>query len=341
MKQTSFFVLKNLSKKYAAHIIGTGAYLPERTQHNAEFETFLDTNDTWIYERTGIKTRHLAAPEENTSDLALKAALKALKNAGLRAESIDLIIMATTTPDYPMPSTACVLQNKLGARNAACFDVQAVCSGFVYALSIATSFIQCGSAKNVLVVGAEILSRSLNYKDRNTCILFGDGAGAVVLRSSRKKGGVLSCCIGSDGSGWDNIFVPAGGTAEPASAESVRNDRHTMTMKGKKVFEFAVKILPDIVTKSCRLAGVSVDELSWFIPHQANHRIIKNAARRLNIAKEKILMNIHETGNTSAASIPIVLDENVQNKKIKSGDLLCFASFGSGLTYGASVVEWS
>lgn len=334
-------MVKGLNKKYAAHIAGAGAYLPERIQPNAEFESFLDTNDAWIRERTGIRSRHMAAAHENTSDLALKASQKALKHAGMRAENMDMIIMATTTPDYTMPSTACLLQHKLGARNAACFDIQAVCAGFVYALSVAVSFIQSGSAKNVLVVGAEILTRILNYHDRGTCILFGDGAGAVVLRASRKKGGVLSCCLGADGSGWNKIFVPAGGTAEPASEESVRNQKHTMTMKGKEVFEFAVRIIPDIVTKSCRLAGVGVDDLSWFVPHQANHRIIQSAARRLNMSEEKILGNIHETGNTSAASIPLVLSENAHRKKIKSGDLICLASFGAGLTYGASVVQWS
>lgn len=338
--KTCFFVLKSSKQKYSAHIAGTGAYLPERAQHNKEFESLLDTNDAWIIERTGIKTRHVAARNEATSDLALKASREALKNAGLHQEKINVIIVATTTPDYPMPSTACLLQHKLGAYNAACFDIQAVCAGFVYALSVAASFIQSGSAKNVLVVGAEVLSRILNYNDRNTCILFGDGAGAVVLRGSRKKGGVLSCCMGADGRGWDKILVPAGGSREPATRETVQENKHALTMKGKEVFEFAVKIIPDIVKKSCQLAGVGVNDLNWFIPHQANHRIIQSAARRLNIGDEKVLMNIQRTGNTSAASIPLVLSENVKKNKIKRGDLLCLASFGSGLTYGASVVQW-
>lgn len=341
MKQRPYFVLKPPKENYAAHVCGVGAYLPEKAMPNAAFEKFLNTNDAWITERTGIKSRHVAAPDEAASDLGVKAANKALKHAGIIPEKLNLIIVATTTPDYSMPSTACLIQNKLGAHNAACFDVQAVCAGFVYALSVAASFIQSGSARYALIVGTEVLTRVLNYDDRSTCILFGDGAGAVVLRASKKKGGVLSCCLGSDGKGWDNIMIPAGGSKTPATRETVQNKQHGITMKGREVFEFAVKIIPDIVKKSCRLAGIKVSGLDWFVPHQANGRIIQNAARRLHISGDKILMNIHETGNTSAASIPLVLSENARKNTFKSGDLLCLASFGAGLSYGASVVEWS
>ncbi|WP_168122318.1 beta-ketoacyl-ACP synthase III [Paenibacillus sp. HB172176] len=321
-------------------IIGTGKYVPERILTNQELEQMVETNDEWIVTRTGIKERRMAAAAEATSDLAFEASKKAIEAAGLTAKDIDLIIVATITPDMFFPSTACLLQDKLGAPQAAAFDLSAACSGFIYGLATATSMISTGLYKHVLVVGAETLSRITDYTDRNTCILFGDGAGAVVLGHVEEGRGFKSFELGADGSGGELLKVGGGGSRMPASAESLSEKQHFIHMAGNDVFKFAVRIMGSAAEEALAKAGISKEEIDLLVPHQANIRIIQSAMNRLRLSEDKAMINLHRYGNMSAASIPVALAEAVEQDRVKKGDCLVFVGFGGGLTWGASVLIW-
>ncbi len=321
-------------------IIGTGKYVPERILTNQELEQMVETNDEWIVTRTGIQERRLASSEQATSDLAYEASMKAIAAAGLTAQDIDLIIVATITPDMFFPSTACLLQDKLGAKQAAAFDLSAACSGFIYGLSVASSMISVGMYKHVLVVGAETLSRITDYTDRNTCILFGDGAGAVVLGEVPQDRGFKSFVLGADGGGGDLLRVNGGGSRLPASSETLADKQHYIYMAGNDVFKFAVRIMGSAAEEAVEKAGITKDEIDLLIPHQANIRIIHAAMNRLDLSEQKAMINLNKYGNMSAASIPVALAEAVEQNRIKEGDKLVFVGFGGGLTWGSSVLIW-
>lgn len=323
-----------------AGILGVGSYLPSKVVDNLYFENKMDTSDEWIRTRTGISERRIANEEEATSDLATKAALNAIKCANLNPQDIDLIIVATATPDMIFPSTACIVQDNIGATKAAAFDISVACSGFIYALSIAKQFIETEAYKNVLVIGAEVLSRVLDYNDRGTCILFGDGAGAVVV-SNVDEGGILSTYLGSDGKGKDVLNIPAGGSKLPASKKTVENNLHAIKMSGNDVYRFAVKIMGEASIKALQMANLETNNIDCLIPHQANIRIIEASAKRLKLDMSKVFVNLNKYGNMSAASIPVALDEAYKEGKIKKGDNVVLVGFGGGLTWGASVVNWS
>lgn len=325
---------------YPVGIIGTGKYVPERILTNQELEQMVETNDEWIVTRTGIKERRLASVEEATSDLALHASRKAITAAGLTAEDIDLIIVATITPDMFFPSTACLLQDKLGAKKAAAFDLSAACSGFIYGLATASNMIATGMYKHVLVVGAETLSRITDYTDRNTCILFGDGAGAVVLGQVEEGRGFRSFELGADGSGGDLLKVCGGGSRVPASEASISAKKHFIHMAGNDVFKFAVRIMGSAAEDALQKAGMTKEDIDLLVPHQANIRIINSALNRLNLSEEKAMINLDKYGNMSAASIPVALAEAVEHGRVQQGDCLVLVGFGGGLTWGASVLVW-
>ena len=317
--------------KYA-RIMGTGSYLPEKVVSNADLEKMVDTNDQWIQERTGIKKRHIAAETETTCDLAEKAARLAMQAADVGAEDIDMVIVATTTPDRVFPSTACLLQQRLDIHGGAAFDVQAVCTGFVYALSVAEKFIKTGSAKHVLVVGAETLSRIVDWSDRTTCVLFGDGAGAVVLGASDETG-ILSTHLHADGAYESLLTVPAGiseGYSHPAFIE----------MKGNEVFKMAVNTLGRIVDETLEANQLKKSDVDWLIPHQANIRIINATARKLKMSMDNVVVTVDEHGNTSAASVPMALDVAVRDGRIKRGETLLLEAFGGGFTWGSILVKY-
>jgi len=326
-------------QKYAA-IRGWGMYTPERVLTNAEMATFVDTSDDWIRSRTGIGQRHILADDETCATLATRAGRQALAQADLAASQLDLIIVATCTPDYLLPSTACLVQDALGATRAAAFDLGAVCSGFMYGLVTGSQFIQTGSYQNVLVIGAEALSRFLNFKDRTTCVLFGDGAGAAVLRANDSPAGVLSFVLNAQGSGAHLIKVPAGGSAAPGTRKTLAEEDFYIHMSGGEVYQYAVRTMSDDATTAVRQAGLTREDIHLVIPHQANIRIIEAVAKRLDYAMEKFFVNIDKMGNTSAASIPIALCEAVAAGRVRPGDNLLFVGFGSGLTSGATVVRW-
>lgn len=321
-------------------VLGTGKYSPERRLTNQELEQMVETNDEWIVTRTGIRERRIAAPDQATSDLAYEASLRALKAAGITADQLDLIIVSTVTPDMFFPSTACLVQEKLGAKNAAAFDLSAACSGFIYGLANASGFIAMGTYKYILVVGAETLSRITDYTDRNTCILFGDGAGAVVLGQVPEGRGFQSFKLGADGSGGPLINIPGGGSRLPATAESVTDRRHFLYMNGRDVYKFAVRIMGGAAEEALEMASLSKEDIDLFIPHQANIRIIQSAIERLDLPEEKCAINIDRYGNMSAASIPVALAEAVEEGRLKEGDCLVMVGFGGGLTWGASVLVW-
>lgn len=323
-----------------AGILGVGSYLPEKIISNFDLEKIMDTSDEWIRTRTGIKERRVADVNEATSDLATKAALNAIKDANLTPEDIDLIIVATITPDMIFPSTACLVQANIKATKAACFDLEAACSGFIYGMTVAKQFIETNTYKHVLVIGAEALSRILDYEDRSTAILFGDGAGAVVM-GSVNEGGVLSTNLGSDGNGKDYLNIPAGGSKNPASEETLKNRLHSVKMAGNDVFKFAVRIMQDASIKCVESANLDIQDIDYLIPHQANIRIIEASAKRLKLNMDKVYVNLDRYGNMSAASIPVALDEAYREGKIKKGDNIVLVGFGGGLTWGASVVRWS
>jgi 3-oxoacyl-[acyl-carrier-protein] synthase-3 len=314
-----------------SRIAGTGSYLPERVMTNADFAARLDTSDEWIRTRTGIAQRHIAEPAQASSDLALEASRRALDAAGVKAEEIDLIIVATSTPDFIFPSTACLLQAKLGIKGGAAFDVQAVCSGFVYALATADSFLKTGMAKKALVIGAEVFSRILDWNDRGTCVLFGDGAGAVVLVGGDTPG-IHASRLHADGSQVDMLCVP-GNVSRGAITGSP-----FLRMDGQGVFKFAVRVLEESARETVAAAGMELEDVDWLIPHQANVRILEATARRLGLPKEKVVVTVDHHGNTSAASVPLALDEFISTKKIKPGHRVLLQGVGGGFTWGSSMV---
>jgi 3-oxoacyl-[acyl-carrier-protein] synthase-3 len=324
-----------------AHIVGWGKYVPQRVLTNDDLSRMVDTSDEWIVTRTGIRERHLAEEGETTATMAVQAARQALDGAGIGPEKVDLIIVATATPDYLFPSTACLLQDALGARRAGAFDLAAGCTGFVYALGVAAAMIESGAVRTALVIGAETLSRITDWADRNTCVLFGDGAGAVVLQAGPDDGGVLATVLGADGSGSDLLMLPAGGSRHPASHQTVAERMHYIKMQGRDVFRFAVRVIPSATRQVLERAGLSLDDVSLFIPHQANGRIIESAVRDLKFPPEKVYNNLERYGNTSAASIPIALCEAVEEGRLKPGDVVVCVGFGAGLTWGATAVRWT
>ncbi|MCW3792239.1 MULTISPECIES: beta-ketoacyl-ACP synthase III [Paenibacillus] len=321
-------------------IIGTGKYVPEKILTNSDLEKMVDTNDEWIVSRTGIKERHIAAPDQATSDLAYEAAIKALESAGMTGSDLDLIIVATITPDSSFPSTACILQDKLGAKGAAAFDLSAACSGFVYGLASATSFIQSGMYNNALVIGADCLSRITDYTDRNTCVLFGDGAGAVVVGEVPEGRGFKAFDLGAEGAGGSLLQMEGGGSRLPATAETVENKKHYIYMNGREVFKFAVRVMGTATIEVLRKAGMERTDVDLFVPHQANIRIIQSAMQRLELPEEKVVVNVDKYANTSAASIPLALVEAAEEGRMKAGDTVLMVGFGGGLTWGASVLVW-
>ncbi|MCL5291090.1 MAG: ketoacyl-ACP synthase III [Actinobacteria bacterium] len=324
---------------FRAVITGTGVSLPKRILTNRELESMVDTDDEWIKTRTGIEERRLVEPDENVSDMAAEAGVLALKEAGIEVSDLHLIVLATSSPDMIMPSAACMTQAKLGATCPA-FDVMAACSGFVFGLSVGAQYIESGSFKNVLVIGSDALTRHLDWEDRRTCVLFGDGAGAVVLTRSNGEHGVLASYLASDGRGADLLKIPAGGSASPGSEKTLARRDHCIKMNGHEVFKFAVRAIPDAVEKALTGAGLEPKDIDYLIPHQANRRIIDAAAERLDIDLTKVVVNIERYGNTSTASIPIALDELNREGRLREGDVLVFVGFGAGLTWGANVVRW-
>lgn len=329
-----------MTRVLRSRIIGTGSYLPERVMTNAEIEEMVDTSDQWIVERTGIRERRVAAPSQATSDLAVAAATAALEAAGVRAHDVDVIIVATATPDMLFPATACLVQARLGSTRAFAFDLSAACTGFLYALSVADQYIRSGAARTVLLVGAEVLSRVIDWTDRTTCILFGDGAGAVVLRAEQGDRGVLSTHLHADGALWDFIHVPGGGSRHPPSEDALVRRLQFLRMKGSETFKVAVRTLEETAGEALKANGLSIVDVRWFVPHQANRRIIEAVGARLGLPDDRVVVNLARVGNTSAASIPIALDEAVRDGRITRGDLLLFAAFGAGLTWGSALVRW-
>ncbi|GBE33559.1 3-oxoacyl-[acyl-carrier-protein] synthase 3 [bacterium BMS3Bbin06] len=323
-----------------SHITGTGAYLPKKVLTNLDIAKMVDTSDEWIRERSGIRERRIADEKEAASDLALTASREALKSAGLKPADLDLLIVATVTPDMPLPSTACFLQGKLGAKNAAAFDINAACSGFIYALSVADAYIRAKTFKRVLVVGAEILSRITDWTDRSTCVLLGDGAGAMVLEAGRSRHGIISTKINADGSKWNLLYVPAGGSKNPATAKTVDKRMHFLKMRGNETFKIAVRTLEKMVVEMLEENGIKPADLSLLIPHQANRRIISATAKRLGIGMDRVMLNLDRYGNTSAASIPIALDEAVRTGRINKGDYVLLEAFGGGITWASALIRW-
>jgi 3-oxoacyl-[acyl-carrier-protein] synthase-3 len=321
-------------------ITGVGSYVPARVLTNADLEKMVETTDEWITTRTGIKERRLAGPDEATSDLAVAAARKALASAGVTPDQVDLIIVATITPDMLFPSTACLVQHKLGAVRAAAFDIEAACSGFVYALDIASHFVASHTYNTVLVIGAEKMSSVVDWTDRNTCVLFGDGAGAAVLQNRPNAHGLLTTCLGSDGGKAGLLELPAGGSACPATADSVSKKLHFLRMDGKETFRNAVNAMVSAANEALSRCGVTVADVKCIIPHQANQRILSAVAERLEAREDQLFVNVDRYGNTSAASVAIALDEAVAAGRIQRGDLVLLVVFGAGLTWGAALIEW-
>lgn len=322
-------------------IVGTGSFVPEEVISNHDLEKMVDTSDEWILTRTGISERRKAAPGTATSDLAHPAARRALEAAGVAPEELDLVMVATITPDTYCPSAACWLQERLGARRAFAFDINAACSGFVYGLAVADQFIRTGSVRRVLFVGAEIMTRVVNWQDRSTCILWGDGAGAVVLAPGEDGRGILSSHLHSDGKNGGMLLMPGGGSrVAPITRETVDRDLHTLKMNGPDSFKIAVRAFTEVCLEAMEHNGLTPEDIRLFIPHQANIRIIDAVARRLNLPMEKVLVTIHKYGNTSSASIPIALDEAVRQGRIRPGDRIILAAFGGGLTWGATAIRW-
>jgi len=323
-----------------SRIVGTGSYLPERVMTNRDLELMVDTNDEWIVSRTGIRERRIAADHEATSDLAYEASRRALDAAGLRPHDLDLIVVATLTPDAPLPATAIYLQHRLGAKKAAAFDVMAACTGFIYGLSVVDGLIRTGVAKNCLLVGAEVLSRVLNWKDRGTCIIFGDGAGAAVLVPTHGRSGVLSTHLYADGGQADLLCIPGGGARIPASHEAIDQGLQYVHMKGNETFKLAVKGMTEAANAALDANDVSSNDIALLVPHQANLRIIEATAQRLHLPMSKVFVNIQRYGNTSGATIPIALDEAVREGRAAPGDLVLLDAFGAGFTWGAALIRW-
>ena len=324
-----------------AHITGWGMAVPDRVLTNDELAQSVDTNDKWIQERTGIRERHIARERDFPSTLAVDASLKALAVANLKPSEIDLIICSTSSPEYIFPATACIIQDQLGATKAGAFDLLAACTGFIYATNMAAQAIRSGSIKNALVIGAETLSRFVDWQDRNTCILFGDGAGAFVLQGSELPGGVLSAVMHSDGSGGDLLSLPGGGSHFPATEDTLRDGKHFIHMDGREVFRFATRVMGQAAKEALDLAGLTTQDVQWIIPHQANYRIIETAARYLKVPLDRFVINVDRYGNTSTASIPIAAVEAMEKGLIKNGDRIVLVGFGAGLTWGALAAEWT
>ncbi len=323
-----------------AQIVGWGMYVPSEILTNDDLSSMVDTSDDWIRARTGIVERRIAAPKETTATMAIRAAQAALRVANVNPARLDLIIVATATPDYPFPATACLVQDALGATRAGAFDLSAGCTGFVYGLAVGSQMIISGAYDQVLVIGAETLSRIVNWTDRNTCVLFGDGAGAVLLQASAVPGGVLSTVLGSDGSGGDLLMLPAGGSRHPASAETVAQGLHYIQMNGREIFRFATRVMAKAARQALAEANVDLEDISLFISHQANGRIIQSAAKSLKLPPEKVFVNLDRYGNTSSASVPIALCEAIEQGRVKRDDHLVIVGFGAGLTWAAVVVKW-
>ena len=322
-----------------ARITGTGSYVPAKILTNADLETMVATSDQWITERTGIRARAVVGPGEACSDLAVKASRRALEAAKISAGDLDMILLATCTGDYPLPATACLVQHQLGATKAAACDVSAACCGFVYALSIADAYVKTGM-RHVLVVGSEVMSAITDWSDRNTCVLFGDGAGAAVVSASEGTNGILSTHLRSDGALWDLIAVPGGGSRLPPCEKVLAEKLNCIKMKGNETFKVAVRTLEEIARETLAANHLSIDDLDLYVPHQANVRILKAVADRLELPLEKIMLNLDRYGNTSAASIPIALDEAVKQGRIKQGSIVMLGAFGAGLTWASALIKW-
>ncbi|MFO7822224.1 MAG: beta-ketoacyl-ACP synthase III [Lentisphaeria bacterium] len=328
-------------KKLGVAISGTGSYKPKKILTNHDLEKMVDTSDEWIRTRTGIRERRIAAPDEATSDMACRAALEALEDANLTPENLDLILVATFTPDRPLPNTGCYLQQKLGAVNAASFSLEAACSGFIYGLEVGTNLVRSGGYRNVLVVGAEKLSSVVDWTDRETCVLFGDGAGAAILsQTEAEKDSVLSVTLGSDGNYASLLSVPAGGSELPLSHELLEQHENHIKMRGREVFKLAVNAMSGAAREVLEEAGVSVDDVRWLVPHQANTRIITSVGKKLGFHPDNVFVNLDKYGNTSAATIPVALDEISKGGMVKRGDYILLVAFGGGLTWGAALLRW-
>ena len=328
-----------MNNKIGVKILSSGSYVPEKVLTNFDLEKMVETSDEWISTRTGIKERRIAAKDENTSDLAYKAALRAIEKAKISVDDIDLIILATISPDAPMPSTACYLQKKLKAFNAVAFDISAACSGFIYGVSIAKAFISSGMYKRILLVGVEALSRVTDWTDRNTCVLFGDGAGAMIFEASETENDIVSTYLGTDGTHTDILNIPAGGSAIPTTKETVEQRLHFVKMLGKEVFKVAVSKMALAVNKAQELVGLTDNDIDLYIPHQANIRIIEAVAKKAGVTNEKVYVNVHKYGNMSAATTIVALDEAYQEGRIKKGNLVELVAFGAGLTWGACILK--
>ena len=323
-----------------AGILGTGTALPDKVITNHDLEKLVETSDQWITERTGIKERRQAGPGETTSTLSTQASRRALEMAGITAQDLDLIICSTISPDMPLPSTASFIQHELGARSCCAFDLAAACSGFLFGITVAEQYIKTGKAKYALVIGAELLSRYLDYTDRATCVIFGDGVAAAVLGPSSPPSGILSSELHTNGQFADHLFIPAGGTVKPATCDTVSSREHFIKMRGNELFKVAVRSLEEVSRRVLNDAGVTTEQLALMIPHQANQRITDAIRSRLAVPEEKVYANISRVGNTSSASIPICLDECVRNGRIKKGDLILMCAFGAGVTWGAVLMRW-
>jgi 3-oxoacyl-[acyl-carrier-protein] synthase-3 len=321
-------------------IIGTGSAAPDQILTNADLEKMVDTSDEWITERTGIKERHIAPKDKAGTDYALLASQRAMKMANVTPDEIDMIILGTVTPDAPLPSSACILQDKLGAKNAAVMDIVAACSGFIYGLSLARALIMVGQFRTILVIGVETLSRLTNWTDRNTCVLFGDGAGAAVVQASDKPGGIINTYLKGDGSLAHLLQVPMGAARVPIDSANLCHPDRYIRMEGQEVFKSAVKAMGEAATKILEICNVDSKDIDLMIPHQANIRIIEATAKRIKLPMDRVYVNIHKYGNTSAASIPIALDEAVREGRIKTGDKIVLVAFGAGFTWGATLIEW-
>jgi len=326
----------------SAVITGTGSYTPSKVLTNADFEKMVETSDDWIRSRTGITERRINNNGDGTSEMAFRASKLALERSNLQADQLDLILFGTVTPDYPVPAAACILQNKLGAWNAAAMDICAACASFVYALTVAEALVRAGTYRRVLVIGAESLSTITNYEDRTTCVLFGDGAGAVIVEAQEGKNGkgILGSVIRTDGSAWDYLWVPMGGSVEPLRQDNVEKNRMYVEMAGKEVFKLAVKAMHTASLEACEKAGIDISEVDLLVPHQANIRIIQALMKRMNLSEERVFINIEKYGNTSSASVPIALDEAYTSGRIKKGDTVLLTAFGGGMAWGAVVVKF-
>ena len=326
---------------YSVGIAGIGSYVPSKVITNEDLSKLVDTSNEWIVQRTGIRERRIVDDSTSTSDIATIAAKRALQDGNITPEEIDLILVATVTPDMVFPSTACIVQKNIGAVNAAAFDISVGCAGFIYGLSIGVSFIRSGAYNKVLIIGAETLSKIVNWKDRSTCILFGDGAGACVLERCEDGFGFLDFDLGSDGTGGDLLTMPAGGSRLPASFETVSNNLHTIKMDGQEVFKFAVRIIEKTSLNLLNKANIALDEIDYLVPHQANIRIIEAASKKLKLSDDKVYVNLDRYGNMSSASIPVALDEAYKNSLLNKGDMVLLVAFGAGLSWGSTLIKWN